>query len=150
MGESQGASKRKVPLNQNANRVVTVENEQDLIKISAMPSGQPSDEARIAATQMVPVDKSLKPGETYCMMDSGAGCNAADAKKGFGSHRANSAKHQQRCVLADGTEIASKGICEVTALVNCEEHLIPAEYLPVECPIISVRKVVKKNRIVNL
>ena len=98
---------------------------------------------------MVPVDKSLKPGEKYCMMDSGAGCNAADAKKEFGAHRDQRVKHGQQCVLTDGTEITSKGICEVIALVEGEEHLIPFEDLPVECPIISVRKVVKKESIVK-
>ena len=43
----------------------------------------------------------------------------------------------------------AKGICNVTALVEGEEHMIPFEDLPVECPIISVRKVVKKGNIVK-
>ena len=133
-----GPRKAKSPKNLSANRAFTVEKEQDLIKILAKPSGQQSNEACIAAAQMVPVDKSLKPGEKHCMMDSGAGCNAADAKKEFGAHRVKNVKHHQQCVLADGTEITSKGICEVTALVEGEEHLIPFENLPVECPTISV------------
>ena len=83
------------------------------------------------------------------MMDSGAGCNAADAKKEFGAHRVQGARNKQQCVVADGTEITSNGICNVTALVEGEEHLIPFEDLPVECPIISVRKVVKKGNIVK-
>ena len=83
------------------------------------------------------------------MMDSGAGCNAADTKKAFGAHLVKSDKHKQQCVLADGTEITSKGICDFTALVEGKEHLIPFEDLPVECPIISVRKVVKKGNIVK-
>ena len=91
----------------------------------------------------------MKPGEKYCMIDSGAGCNAAGAKKEFGAHRVKSVKHKQQCVLADGTDITSKGICEVAALVEVEEHLIPLDDLPVECPIISVRKVVKKRNILK-
>ena len=59
---------------------------------------------------MVPVDKRLKPGEEYCMMDSGAGCNAADAKTEFGAFRVQNVKHKQQCVLANGTEITSNGI----------------------------------------
>ena len=98
---------------------------------------------------MVPVDKSLKTGEKYCMMDSGAGCNAADAKQEFGACRIQSVRNEQQCVLADGTEITSKKICNVATLVEGEEHLIPFEDLPIECPIISVRKVVKKGNIVK-
>ena len=81
------------PNHPNANRVFTIENEQDLVNIFALPSGPQSNEARIAAAQMVPVDKSLKPGATYRMMDPGAGCDAADAKKEFGAHRVKSVKH---------------------------------------------------------
>ena len=98
---------------------------------------------------MVPVDKGLKPGAKYCMMGSGAGCNAADAKKEFGAHRVKSVKRKQQCVSVDGTEVASKGICEVTAMVEGEKHLIPFEDLPAECPLISARKVVKKGNIVK-
>ena len=97
-----------------------------------------------------PLTNTLKPGEKYCMMDSGAGCNAADAKKEFGAYRIQSVRKTQQCVLADGTEIMSKRICSVTALLEREEHLIPFEDLPVECPIISVRKVVKKGNIVKI
>ena len=57
---------------------------------------------------------------------------------------------RRSCVLADGAEITSKGICKVTAMVESEERLIPFEDLPIECPIISVRKVVQKGNIVKL
>ena len=67
-----GPRKAKSPNNPNAKRMFTVENEQDLAKIFALPPGPQSNEARIADTQMLPVDKSLKPGEKYCMMDPGA------------------------------------------------------------------------------
>ena len=133
MGESQGKGPRKAksPNNPNAKRMFTAENEQDLVKIFALPLGPQSNEARIAISQMVPVDKSLKPGEKYCMMDSGAGYNAADAKKELVSYRVQSVRNKQQCVLADGTEITSKGICNVTALVEGEEHLIPLADLPI-------------------
>ena len=89
-----GPRKAKSPNTPNANRVITAESEQDLAKIFALPSGSQSNEARIAATQTVPVDKSLKPGEKYCMMDSGAGCNAADAKKEFGAYCVQNVKQK--------------------------------------------------------
>ena len=130
--EVKGPRKAKSPNHPNASRVITVENEQDLSKIFGLPSGPQSDEARIAATQFCLVDKSLKPCETYCMMDSGAGCNAADAKKEFGAYRVQNVNHKQQCVLANGTEITSNGICNVTALVKGEERLIPFKDLPVE------------------
>ena len=82
-----GPRKAKSPNHPNANRVITVENEQDLTKICALLSGPQSDEARIAATQTVPFDTSLKPGEKDCMMGSDPRCNAADAKKEFGAYR---------------------------------------------------------------
>ena len=66
-----------------------------LAKIFALPSRPQSDEARIAATQMVPVEKSLKPDEKYCMMDSGAGCTASDAEKEIGAHRVLNVKRKQ-------------------------------------------------------
>ena len=53
------------------------------------------------------------------------------------------------CVLADGREIPSKGLIEVNVIVDGEEHIIPFEDLPVECPIISVKKVVKKKNVVK-
>ena len=53
-----GPCKAKSPKHQNANRLITVEIEHDLVNIFALPSGPQSDEARIAATQMVPVYKS--------------------------------------------------------------------------------------------
>ena len=144
-----GPRKAKSPNHPNANRVITVENEQGLAKIFALPSGPQSNEARIAATQMVPVEKNLKPGEKYCVMDSGAECNAADAKKAFGAYHVQHVKHKQQCVLANGTEITSNGICNVAALVEGEEPLILFEDLPVECPIISVRKVAKTENNAN-
>ena len=53
------------------------------------------------------------------------------------------------CVLASGKEIHSKGIIEVEAGIDDETHIIPFEDLPVECPIISIRKIVKKKNVVT-
>ena len=44
-----------------------------------------------------------------------------------------------------GNQKAKKGIIEVEAEIDDETHMIPFEDLPVECPIISVKKVVKKK-----
>ena len=117
-GQKSRGLERQTPNNQNATIIITADNEQDLIKMFAMPSRQQSNEDCIAATQKAPADKSLKPGERYCMMDSGAGCKAADAKKEFGSHRIRSVKHKQQCVLADGTEATCRRTSDVTAIVE--------------------------------
>ena len=54
-------------------------------------------------------------------------------------------KNPMQCVLADGKEIKSKGIIEVEAETDDETHVIAFEDLPVECPILSVKKIVKKK-----
>ena len=54
-----------------------------------------------------------------------------------------------RFVLADGKEIQSKEIIEVEAEIDDETHMIPFGDLPVECPIISVKKIVKKKNVVT-
>ena len=149
-GRKTKSLKSEVPGNPNAIKVLTIENEEDLINMLAMSSGQKPNEGCIAATQMVPVHRGLKPGRKYSMMDPGAGCNAADAKKELGAQHVKSVKHKQQFVLADGTEITSNGICGDTALVENEKQLIPFEGPSFECPIISVRKVVKKGNIVKL
>ena len=79
------------------------------------------------------------------MMDAEAGCHAADIQKDFANFQTKKTKNPMRCVLADGKEIQSKGMIEVEAVIDNETHMIPFEHLPVECPIISVKKIVKKK-----
>ena len=43
----------------------------------------------------------------------------------------------------------SKGVIEVEAEIDDETHMIPFEDLPVECPIMSVKKIVKKKSVVT-
>ena len=83
------------------------------------------------------------------MMDSGAGCHAANRKKDVAHFQTKKAKNPMRCVLVDGKEIQSKGITEVEAEINDGTHIIPFGNLPVECPIISVKKIVKKKSVVT-
>ena len=80
-----------------------------------------------------------------CMMDSGAGCHAADAKKEFPHHRRRKGKHIRKCVLAKGAPMESDEVVYVKAGIPSQNHEIEFDDLPVECPIISVRKIVRKG-----
>ena len=93
-----------------------------------------------------PSDKSLKKGEQMCMMDSGAGCHAAKRANNVANFQTKKTNNPMRCVLADGKEMKSKGIIEVEAEIDDETHMIPFEDLPIECPIISVKNIVKKKK----
>ena len=108
-----------------------------------MPEAGRADEALLCAAKMAPSDKSLKKGEAWCMMDSGAGCHAANRTKDVANFQIKKTKNPMRCVLADGQDIKSKSVIEVEAEIDDETHMIPFEYLPDECPIISVKKMVK-------
>ena len=77
------------------------------------------------------------------MMDSGAGC--ANRKTDLSNFQTKTTKNPMRCVLANGREIQNRGIIEVKAEIDDETHIIPFEDLPVECPIISVKSIVKKT-----
>ena len=83
------------------------------------------------------------------MMDSGAGCHAANRAKDFANVQTKKTKNPMRCVLADGKDIKSKGIIEAEAEIDDETHVMPFEDLPIECPIISVKKIVKKKNVVT-
>ena len=113
-----------------------------LLKIFAFPEGK---------TPMcaAPSTDGLKPGETWAMMDSGAGCHAAHATKHFPKHPKRRSRTVRKCVLADGSPMESSETVDVLALIDGEKHTIEFDDLPVECPIISVRKIVRKgNRVV--
>ena len=82
------------------------------------------------------------------MINSG-GCHAAHARKHFPKHPRRQSKKVRKCVLADGSPMESSEVVEVLAKIDGENHTIEFDDLPVECPIISVRKIVRKgNRVV--
>ena len=146
--------KRRKVKNGSPNTSVTIETEEDVEEViktfvAALPEGQDVKTAIMKAGKLTPSDHSLKPGERWCMMDSGAGCNAAKRKKEFPKYQIKNGSKKRRCVLADGTEIRSEGVVEVRAEIEGEEHIIPFDDLPVECPIISVRRIVRKGNIVK-
>ena len=60
----------------------------------------------------------------YAMMDSGAGCHAADAKKAFSKHNRRKGKQVRRCVLADGTPMESEDVVNVKVDIEGETHVI--------------------------
>ena len=130
--------------NKSNHRAVTVESEDDVAKLFAMPTGGYDHDALIAAAKMCPTE-DLQPGETYALMDSGAGCHAAKKKKHFKRHRLVKSEIPQKVVLADGSEITSNGVVDALVMIGGELHRIPYEDLPVECPIISVRQIVRKR-----
>ena len=133
---------------------VVVENEEDIEEViktvaAALPDGKDVKGALMKASKLAPPDHTLKPGECWCMMDSGAGCNAAKRDKEFPRYQIKKGSKKRQCILADGTEIKSEGIVEVRAEIEGEEHVIPFDDLPVECPIISVRRIVHKGNVVK-
>ena len=114
-----------------------------------MPKAGRTDEALLCAAKMAPSDKSCKKKDKWCMMDSGAGCHAANRKKDVANAQTKKTKNPMRCVLADGKDIQSKGIIEVETEIDDEAHIVPFEDLPVDCRIISVKKIVKKTNVVT-
>lgn len=75
--------------------------------------------------------------------------NAADAKKEYPKHRRTKATKIRRCVLANGDPMESDETVAVRVDIQGKQHIIDFDDLPVECPIISVRKIVRKgNRVV--
>ena len=83
------------------------------------------------------------------MVDSGAGCNAAKRSKDIAKYKVKPGSKRRRCVLADGKEIVSEGVVYVEVDIQGERHVIPFDDLPVECPIISVRRIVRKGNLVK-
>ena len=83
------------------------------------------------------------------MMDRGAGCLAADAKKEFPLHKRRKGKHVRKCVLANGDPMESDEVVDIKVGIQGQNHEIEFDDLPVECPIISVRKIVRRgNRVI--
>ena len=72
--------------------------------------GEDVKTAIMKASKLTPSDHSLKSGERWCMMDSGAGCNAANRQKEFPKYQIKNGSKKRQCVLADGTEIRSEGV----------------------------------------
>ena len=68
--------------NKSCCRTATIESEDDVLKILAMPTGGYDSDALIAAAKMRPPEDP-QPGQTYALMYSGAGCHAAKEKKHF-------------------------------------------------------------------
>lgn len=82
-------------------------------------------------------------------MDSGAGCHAADAKKEFPKHRRRKGKHVRKRVLDNGDPMESDEVVVVSAGIQGENHVVEFDDLPVECTVISVRKIVRTgNKVV--
>ena len=124
-------------------RELVVDDIDEIIQLFALPSDAPTTQFA------VPDSEDLEDGEMYAMMDSGAGCHAAWAKKAFARHKRRKGKQVRRCVLADGTPMESEDVVDVKVDIEGETHVIEFDDLPVECPIISVRKIVHKgNKVV--
>ena len=79
------------------------------------------------------------------MMDSGAGCHAADAKKEFPNRRRPKGKHVKTCVLANGAPIKADGVVDVKTGIQGQNNEIEFDDLPVQCPIINVGKIFHKG-----
>ena len=120
-----------------------VDDVDEIYQIFALPTDNPTPHFA------VPDDDGLEKGEVYALMDSGAGCHAADAEKDFPKHKKRKGKQIRKCVLADGTPLESDEVVDVRVDIEGENHMIEFDDLPVECPIISVKKIVHKgNKVV--
>ena len=120
-----------------------VEDVEQFLKMFALPGDGKTPQCAS------PDREGLKKGEVYAMMDSGAGCHAAKADEAFPSHKKRKGKRTRKCVLANGEPMESDEVVDVKVTIDGETHVIEFDDLPVECPIISVRKIVHKgNRVV--
>ena len=84
-----------------------VEDVDKAIALFAFPSSNSTPHCAL------PDNHGLKKGEKYAMMDSGAGCHTADARKEFAKHRHRKGSKVRKCVLADGTPKESDEVVDV-------------------------------------
>ena len=102
------------------------------------------------AAKKMPDRMLLQEGEMWVMVDSGAGVPGIDVGKHCPElrHKLRDAVRKKRCVLADGSELMVDK--EIDLLCKFGEHELPITYsqLPVSCPILSVRRIVRRgNRV---
>ena len=111
----------------------------------------PRDRKRlIKASRKAPGEETLKPGEHWVLMDSGAGVAGINVKKHcphlLGKLR--DASKRKRCILADGGELLVDKVLETDVELDGYNVHVKFSDLPVQCPILSVRRIVKQGNVV--
>ena len=101
-----------------------------------------------------PVQLECKPGEVLCLVDSGSTVNAACIAKHFPSYAemVRSTKKSRAgdfATTACGKQLANRGRCAINSTVDDEPFPVAFKDMDVELPILSVRKMVKRNHAVS-
>ena len=135
-----------------AQKLPVISSEKDLDKaLKAHPhllSAMPTDRKRIAkASKMTPDRLMLRDGEMWAMMDSGAGVPGINVVKHCPelAFALKEAVRRKRCICANGGEMLVDK--EIKLNVELDGHAMPIKFseLPVQCPILSVRRIVRKG-----
>jgi hypothetical protein len=129
-----------------------ISSEKDLDKAlqehPALMTAMPTDRNNIIkGSKKVPNKMVLGDGECWAMMDAGPGVHGINAKEHCPHllHALRGAAVRKTCITANGGEM----ICDSEIELKCETdgHTmnIKLSDLPVSCPILSVRRIVKKG-----
>ena len=108
----------------------------------------PTDRKRIAkASKRTPDRLMLREGEMWAMMDSGAGVPGINVVKHCPelAFALKEAVRRKRCICANGGEMLVDK--EIKLNVELDGHAMPIKFseLPVQCPILSVRRIARKG-----
>ena len=118
---------------------------------SYLMNALPQDRKKIMkAARKAPGDSQLGEGECWALMDSGAGVAGINVKQHCPHllDRLREAKKKKRCIMADGGELIVDKVLEVDVELDGFEVHVKFSDLPVQCPILSVRRIVKQGNIV--
>ena len=111
----------------------------------------PTDSKHIKKVlRTMPVELVCGPDETLCLVDSGSTVNAAWIAKHFPAYanrvRPTAASRRgDSATTACGKKLVNKGRCVVHATAQGEEFQVAFKDMETELPILSVRKIVKRD-----
>ena len=116
--------------------------------IAALPD-EPKAIAKLAKRK--PGDHEPGEGEQWFMVDSGAGTDGAKCQNIFPEDKVQEYPANRpgpRCVAANGAPLENGGYVNLNVSIAGEDHILPADDMPLEMPILSVRKIVRKENYV--
>ena len=116
-------------------------------QIAALPDDQ--DKVR-RILRSKPVELECDANEVLCLVDSGSTINAANVEKHFPSYKqfvreTRKSKSGDFARTACGKKLFNRGRCDIRGSADGEEFPVAFKDMKVEMPILSVRKIVKKN-----
>ena len=101
----------------------------------------------IKASRKCP-DRMLRaPDEEWAMVDAGASAKGIDVKThapGLGRLLQQATK-RKRCIAASGGEMLIESEIELSCELDGHEMIAKCADLPVQCPILSVRRIIRKD-----